>query len=415
MKLYDVIRKEELGEDVATTSVTPKPTSEHRLAFHKRPFGWRKVFVICCAIVFLAVLYVAGMKLVRAKVIIREREIPFSLQDAEFELVHEGDDALGRLSFQTMVVPTEVSRQVYGSEVGQSTSYAKGKVVFFNEYSTTSRTIKAKTTITSKEGKKYQTTAAVTVPGYTIKNKIKTPGTSVATTVTAVGVGPTYDTPGTSFTVSGYTSKQLYAQSAGAITGGEDAVMHSVSAAEKEGVIANLESQLIERLKRETRAQTPPDLLTFPDLQITAIDHGSVVLRGPSIKFPASIKGSMTTYLISRDMLESAIANHVLHDHTYGQVTIPSLTSLDVTPITPLPTNPDDIPESIRIRISGEGTIITKATVESIRESLIGKPKHTFGSIVSEVPEVDSAEYSFFPFWAPFFPANDDRIKIEIR
>lgn len=114
-------------------------------------------------------------------------------------------------------------------------------------------------------------------------------------------------------------------------------------------------------------------------------------------------------------MLENAIANRVLYDHAYGQVTIPALTSLDVVSSTPLPTNPDDIPESIRIRISGEGTIITKATVESIRESLIGKPKHAFSSIVGEVPEVDSAEYHFFPFWAPFFPANDDRIKIEIR
>lgn len=414
MKLYDVIRKEELGEDTPKAPVE-ESVPEHRRAFHKRPFGWRKIFVICCAILFLALLYIGGMKLVRAKVIIREREIPFTLEGAEFELVHEGDDSLGRLSFQTMVVPTEVSRQVYGSEVGQSTSYAKGKVVFFNEYSTASRTIKAKTTITSKEGKKYQTTAAVTVPGYTTKNKIKTPGTSSTATVVAVGVGPNYDTPGTSFTVSGYTSKQVYAQSAGAITGGEDAVMHSVSAAEKDGVIANLESQLIERLKRETRAQTPVDLLTFPDLQIADINRDSVVLRGSSIKFPASINGSMTTYLISRDMLESAIANHVLHDHTYGQVTIPSLASLEVTPITPLPTNPNDIPDSIRIRISGEGTIITKATVESIKESLIGKPKNSFGSIVEGVPEVGSAEYHFFPFWAPFFPANDDRIKIEIR
>ncbi len=414
MKLYDVIRKEELGEDT-TQAPVKESTQERRLAFHKRPFGWRKIFVICCAILFLAVLYVGGMKLVRAKVIIREREIPFTLEGAEFELVHEGDDSLGRLSFQTMIVPTEVSRQVYGSEVGQSTSYAKGKVVFFNEYSTASRTIKAKTTITSKEGKKYQTTTAVTVPGYTTKNKIKTPGTSVATTVIAVGVGPSYDTSGTSFTVSGYTSKQVYAQSAGAITGGEDAVMHSVSATEKDEVIANLESQLIERLKRETRAQTPPDLLTFPDLQIADIDRDSVVLRGSSIKFPASIKGTMATYLISREMLEGAIANHVLHDHIYGQVTIPSLSNLDVTPITPLPTNPDDIPESIRIRISGEGTIITKATVESIKESLIGKPKNTFGTIVGGVPEVDSAEYHFFPFWAPFFPVNDDRIRIEIR
>lgn len=415
MKLYDVIRKEEMGEEVPELKKKPvvADTEEPiRIPPHHFHIRWRKVGVVAIALAFLAGLYVLGMQFAHARVVINERRIPFSLDGAEFELVHEGEGSAGRLSFQTMVVPTEVSRQVYGSQVDPSTTYAKGKVVFFNEYSTKSQTIKAKTTLTSKEGKKYQTTAAVTIPGYTTKDKVKTAGTSASVAIVATGVGPSYNTTGTSFSVAGW-GKTLYAQSAGAIAGGEDGVKHSVGPEDKDNVVASLQAQLIERLKRETRAQLPPSFITFPDLQVATIDQSSLVLRGDGIKFPASIKGAMITYLIPVDMLESAIAGHVLRDQSYPSVTIPDIGALTVEPVGALATDPDSVPDTIRVRITGEGTIITKAPLEAIRESLIGVAKKNFGTTLTNVPEVDTAEYHFFPFWAPLFPSSDTRITVE--
>ncbi len=416
MKLYDVIRKEEIGQESepVTQQVEQVRPARRPLITTHRHVSWKKIGVIALVLLFIALLYVVGMKMARAKVVVTERAIPFSLDGAEFELVHEGASSAGRLSFQTMVVSAEVSRQVYGSEVAQSTSYAKGNVVFFNEYSTKAQTIKAKTTITSKEGKKYQTTVSVTVPGYTLKNKVKTPGTSVAVPVVATGVGPSYNTQGTSFSVSGW-GKTLYAQSSGAISGGEDGMRHSVAKKDEADVISALQNQLVERLKRETRAQMPEDFITFPDLQITTIDSSSLVLHGESIKFPASIKGSMTTYLIPRTLLETTIANHVLHDRTYARVTIPALASLAVIPTTALDSKPQDVPETIKVRVSGDGTIIAKASLDAIKESLVGTSKGDFSKVLDGVPEVDSAEYHFYPFWAPLFPSADNRIKVEIK
>ncbi len=416
MKLYDVIRKEEIEEGRTFPPInmdrehsTPKP---HRPRHSVR---WRSMLVIALAVVFVAVLYIVGMKVVHARVVINERRIPFSLEGAEFELSHEGEGSVGRLSFQTMVVPTQVSRQVYGSVVEPSTSSATGKVVFFNEYSTKPQTIKAKTVITSKEGKKYQTTTAVTVPGYTLKNKVKTAGTSASVSVKASGVGPTYNTTGTSFTVAGY-SKTLYAQSAGAISGGEDGIVHRVAPSEQESIRATLQAQLIERLKRETRAQMPQGFITFPDLQVTTLKGDAVSFQGDSIKFAASMDGVMVTYLIPIDLLESTIANHFLtDDHTYPQVTIPDLGGLTVVPVTSLPADPSVVPDSIRVRVSGEGTIIAKAPLDTIRQSLVGIPKTAFATTLATVPEIDTAEYHFTPFWAPFFPSRESRIKVEVR
>lgn len=420
MKLYDVIRKEAL--DRGDKRLANQPVVEDRPIHHETPRSphhrLRTIIIGGGAVLFLALLYVFGMKLVYARIVVTERRIPFTLNGLELELVHEEDAAAGRLSFQTMRVEAEVSRQVYGANIQPSTTSAKGKVVFFNEYSTKSQIVKKGTTVTSKEGKKYTTQAAVTVPGYTLKNGKKVAGTSATTAITAAGVGPSYNTSGTTFTVSGWSganAKLFYGQSAGAIAGGEDGVAHIVSEADKPDVIATLQAQLIERLKRETRAQIPDDLITFPDMQFASVDSDSVKLRGESIKFPASMKGSMVTYLISRDLLEQAIAREVSRDHTYPSVNIPTLGDLVVTPVNAIPTDSAAAPESIKVKVSGSGTIITKVPIETLRESLVGRPKRVFTNVAASVPEIDTAQYHFYPFWAPFFPSKESRITVETK
>lgn len=419
MKLYDVIRKEahKRGDHrLDKAPIVEQPISPH--IDTPRHHRLRSITIGGGALLFLVLLYVLGMKFVHTRIVIDERRIPFTLNGLELELVHEENAATERLSFQTMVVEAEVSRQVYGANIQPATSNAKGKIVIFNEYSTKSQIVKKGTTVTSKEGKKYQTQAAATVSGYTMKNGKKVAGTSVATAVTAAGVGPAYNTSGTTFTIAGWSganAKLFYAQSAGAISGGEDGVAHSVSEADKPDVIATLQAQLIERLKRETRAQIPADLIAFSDMQFPSVDSDSVKLRGESIKFPATMKGSMVTYLISRDLLEQSIAREVSRDHVYPSVTIPALGDLVVVPVSAVPSDPSMIPESIKIKVTGSGTIITKAPVGSLREMLVGRPKRAFAGVAATVPEIDTARYHFYPFWAPFFPAKESRITIETK
>lgn len=400
------------------SDIKPIENNHNFNATPKKKNNIKRSAIISVILFFMVIFYVVGMKVVRARVIITEKNIPFNVENLELELTHENIAGEGRLSFQTMVVPTTVTRQVFGSEIQPVNSTAKGKVVFFNEYSKGSQTVRAKTTITGANGKKYQTQTTVTVPGYTTVAGKKVPGTSSPVVISAIEVGSNYNTNGTTFTVAGWTgtrSKLFYAQSAGAITGGEQGNMHTVTDEEKPGVITTLNTQLIERLKRETRAQIPSDYITYPDLQLTTIDTDSLHLRGTSIRFPASIEGTMITYLISRDMLEAAIASKIVQDRSYSDVSVVGLGSLSVIPITHIPTDPKIIPDSIKISITGKGSILTKPPVQTIKQNLTGRSKKDFTQILGEIPEVDMAEYRFYPFWAPFFPTNENRIKIIVE
>ncbi len=422
MKLYDVIRKERLQNDKQFSDSTIEKAVHHDAPApnvnYKRQSPWKKLFIIGGAGILLVGLYVAGMYMVRAQVTIVERRIPFSLTNAELELLHEKDAAQGRLSFQTMVVEATISREVYGSELRASTSKARGKVVFFNELSTTAKTVKSGTTLTAQNGKRYITQASVTVPGYTTdtKTKKKTAGTSASVLVVAEETGPAYNTNGTSFSVSGFgSSKTFYAQSAGVISGGESGMMHGVSNADRPEVMATLTAQLTERLKRETRTQIPENLITYPNLQFVSINTDLLKLEGPEVKFPATISGTMVSYLISRELLESAIATKAVSGATLPRVSVPTLANLSVDPISAIPTSPTRVPESITIRVSGSGTLIPKASISEVTDVLVGLPRTKFVSALAAIPEIDTARYSLLPFWSPFFPTKESRIKVEVK
>lgn len=427
-KLYDVIRKahQDKGEhdlDSQGNVFNPEPesleTKERTYQRHTedKPPRVRKIVVIGAAALFIVLLYVVGVIFVHATVTVTERQIPFSLLNTELEIENQKNAAPDRLSFQAMVVTDSVTRQVFGSAMTTSTTKATGKAVIFNQYSTKSQTVRSGTTLIGANGQKYLTQTTVVVPGYTGTSAKKVAG-SATVAITASAVGPTYNSPGTTFTISGWTganAKTFFASSAGAISGGQNGAIHTLTDADKQQAMATLQAALAEKLSRETRAQIPDDLITFPTLQFTTIDDSSTTLTGDTIQFPVTLKGTMISYLIPRDRLEQAIAGKAISDHVYADVSIPDLGAIHIDPVSVLPANPDNVPNTITVTVSGQGTIITKVPVDTVQHDVLGIKRRDFTTALSGIPEIDTAQYSLLPFWAPYFPYKPGRITVKIK
>jgi hypothetical protein len=417
MKLYDVIRKEHKDKGIPDPEPMPVYVAPRVRTYDDHPrSSWRKVAVIAGALLFIVLLYIGGTYFVHAKITITERHIPFSLQNTQLEVMNEKNADAGRLSFQTMIVTDKVTRQIFGSSLTTSTTKATGKIVIFNQYSAKAQTVKSGTTVTGANGQKYITQNTVVVPGYTGAGTAKAAG-SASVGVVAAGIGPAYNSTGTTFTIAGWsgaTAKTFFASS-GPITGGNNGAMHTLTDADKKQAIQTLQAALQEKLARQTRSQIPDDLVTFPDLQFTSIDTSSLVLEGDAIQFPATLEGTMVSYLIPRDLLERAIASKAISDHAYPHVTIPDLGSVKIASVSALPTNPANVPESITIAVSGQGTIITKVPVSTVQQAVLSIKRKAFTSALSGIPEIDTAEYSLYPFWAPYFPYKSDRITIKVQ
>ncbi|HRH25218.1 MAG TPA: hypothetical protein PLQ20_02680 [Candidatus Paceibacterota bacterium] len=415
MKLYDVIRKEKLPE-----KAQEEPREDFVFENKPKPASRRKKIIFFALVgVFVCIIYILGVKLVRAKVTIYERSIPFNIENTTLELPHEKNSDPKRLSFQTMTIQSEINREIFGSELTQVTGKAKGSVIFINEYSKSSITLKSGTKLIGQNGKTYQTNQSVVIPGYTLDaKKKKVSGASSSIVITAVETGPNSNSKGMSLSISGFSGAkkaQVYARTAGELTGGESGMRHTISEAEREGVVESLKTQLSERLRRETRAQVPSGFITYPDLQFISIDPDSLSLSGEGVKFSAKIKGTMVSYLIPQSLLENAIAKEVLSNSSYREVAIPNISDLDVSPESAIPANSGTPPNSISIKISGSGNIITKAPKELIKQALIGISRNKFDSLIANFQEIESAEFKLTPFWSPFFPNQDRLFNIETK
>ncbi|MEK7228224.1 MAG: hypothetical protein AAB681_02625 [Patescibacteria group bacterium] len=416
MKLYDVIRKEqpkqEEPQDVSIHSFVPTEPQSKR--------NNRRRFIFFGLLIFsLTTIYIAGIYLVRAKIIITERHIPFTVEGMLLELPHETNIDSKRLSFQTMTVTSEINREIFGSELTQVTGKAKGSVVFLNEYTKSSIALKNGTRLVGQNGKTYTTAQSVVIPGYTTDaKKKKVAGASPSVAIVAMEAGPTYNSKGLSLTISGYSGAKktgVYARSVGEFTGGETGMRHTVSDAERPALLESLKTQLSERLRRETRAQVPSGFITYPDLQFISIDTDSLALVGEGVKFSAKIKGNMLTYLIPQELFEVAIAKEVLSDQSYTNVAIPNILALSVIPMSAIPTSSQTPPSTISLKISGQGTIITKAQSEKIIQALLGGGRDKFDSVISSFPEIEFARFRLTPFWAPFFPKQDRFFTVETQ
>jgi len=423
MKLYDVIRKDYKDKGIADPEPLPvykKPIPPRR-ANNGNSTGprssWKKIMVIAGALIFIALLYLVGVLFVHADVVITQRQIPFSLQNTQIDLANQTTAVPGTLSFQTMVVTDSVSREVFGSAMTTSTTKAAGKAVIFNQYSKSSETVRSGTTLTGANGESYITQSTVSVPGYTGSGSAKTAG-SASVSIVAAAAGPAYNSDGTTFTISGWSgsnAKVFFASSAGSITGGQNGAMNTLSAGDQQQTLATLQADLTEKLSRETSGQIPDNLITFPSLQFLTINSSDTVLSGSNIQFPATLEGTMVSYLLPRDLFEQAIASKAITDQIYPNVSIPDFGGLQIEPVSDIPTDPSDTPASITISVSGQGTIITQVSADAIQRALIGISAGSFNSALSGIPEIDTAQFTLYPFWAPYFPYKASRINVQIN
>lgn len=421
MKLYDIIVKEK--QNVSAVPPQEAPTSHKEtvritdvIPTHNRR---KKILLFLAITALLVLLYSVGFWVSYAKITLYERSIPFTLTNAVFDLVHEESmQYTSPYTFQTMTVSSSIDREIIGTEFKEVSEFARGSVVFSNEWSKTPETQKIGTIISSPSGKKYKTTASTIVPGYSISGTVKSPGVSKPVSVIALEAGSASNNPGATFTVPSFTSKKqqlFFAKSVGPLAGGDSGVRHSLSPEEERVTVELLTQQLTERLRRETRAQVPEEFFISPEMQYIYINKDDFNLEGESIKYVARAEGKIVTYLIKRDTLYKLIAQEVLREENQGEFYISNLSDLKFQITSSLPTTPATIPDHIEVKVAGSGVLTSRIDSEGLRKDIRGRSIKEFREYISKKSTVEKAELSLLPFWSPYLPSSPKLLHIVVR
>src|SRR3989338_3296091 len=211
-------------------------------------------------------------------------------------------------------------------------SRASGKIIVYNNYSTTPQRLVKNTRFETPDGLIYKIGDSVTIPGRrTVSGK--TIAGSIEAVAYAETVGEEYNIGLTDFTIPGFKSvperfESFYGRSKTTMTGGKVGNEKAISEEKTLQTRARLDGALTQELIAEARKQVPDDFLLFDNAYRISFEpvtsNAAVSAKGVTIREQANF----VAFFINRKQLAGAIAENSFSDFDKAPVHVPNLDTL---------------------------------------------------------------------------------------
>lgn len=320
------------------------------------------------------------------------------------------DVAPGTLSFDLMAISGETSKAVIAGPEKDVVVSAKGKVIIYNAYGTSSQPLAIDTRLEGSNGKIYKTTTPLTVPGM----QGDAPGSIEASVYGAEG-GPEYNSGPLDFKIFGFkgTSKyeKFYARSVGDMTGGFEGKTVDISDADRAQLLKDLRVALREKLQKQALGQIPPGFILYKDAISINTNGDNITTTTNNNTTTATLKGTLSGFIFEEKKLTQKIAENVLASpEEASQISIPNIEDLAFTLV-----NNENLPtdmSNIHFNLSGEIKLVYIIDNEKLISEVAGQSKKEFNSTLTNYPNIDSARLVLRPFWKTSLPDEPKNITI---
>lgn len=285
---------------------------------------------------------------------------------------------------------------------------ASGTVTITNSFDSDSKTVPAGTVFTAASGQHFTSTADVTVPGATVSGGSIHAGSAQAS-LTAADIGPDYNVPAQSYSVSGYDSLSA---SGSAMSGGDKQTVTVVSQADVDKAKTQLAQQDANAVKTQLKKQFTGDYIVI-DESFTS-DQGTPSVS-PNVNEQAK-SGKLT--------VETTYTMEGLARTDVNQLLSSALKSaLDTKPNQSIFSNGSNNIQfsnfqkfdngTYSARLTTTGFIGTKIDTDALAKQVAGKRYGEIQAIVNQIPNVDNVDIKFSPFWVNSAPSNPKKVDIK--
>jgi hypothetical protein len=310
----------------------------------------------------------------------------------------------GSLAYQTISAAYAASTTITASGTKKVSIAARGTITIYNGYSAAPQKLIANTRFAAPDGTIYRIHSAVVVPGM----KGTAPGT-VTATVYADAPGTAYNRGATTFTIPGFQGDPQYSTfyaKADSITGGLVGQVPAIAAADLAAAQSTLKTQLDAAVQASTIAAPAGSMLIANTAQVT---YGAVNQTANS-DGTATLSESATASsdAVSAADLASAIAKQKIGGYGGEAVAFvdPSKVSVSAESVASA---------TLTLDITGSSPLVWQFDPQTLKAALLGKSKADFQTIIQSFePAITRAEAHVRPFWDANFPANPDKIDIQV-
>lgn len=353
----------------------------------------------------------------RAEVLITPKTQDVSLNE---NLSAVKDSDIGNLFFHLMVVSDQESKNIQANGEKNVSESAAGVVAIYNSFSSSPQLLNIDTRLEGSNGKIYKTLTKITVPGM---NKDGTPG-KTEVKIYASAAGADYNSAPLDFTIIGFKGTPKYSKfkvrSEGEITGGLVGKIPVVSDADKALALADLATTLKTKLMQ--KANDHNGFILFKDAIFINIDDSNISLTdNKDNSATLTESGTLDGILFDEQKLTQKIAKDNVDKYDGSDVYIPNIQNLIFSMPAPQASlsNQDDVSfdnlQNINFNLSGPAKIVWKLDVNKFTADLLGKSKSDFYKILSQYPNINSANLTLSPFWKMSIPDKIKNIKVIVN
>ncbi|MDP2593607.1 MAG: hypothetical protein Q8P52_03100, partial [bacterium] len=326
-----------------------------------------------------------------------------------------GQDASAELSYEVLPISKSMSTKVTASGEKQVERKASGKIIVYNDFSSSEQKLVANTRFETPSGLIYRIKDPITVPGTNTVGGQTVPG-SIETTVYADVSGAAYNSSLVDFTIPGFKNdpsgryEKFYARSKTEMTGGFVGMEKLVSEEELLAARQSLQSSIEKSLLAEAKSQIPDGFIMFD--KAYSISFSSKPLDdGGEGTATLTETGDIKVYLIKKVSLDRKIlAESPEIKEPADNLTLRGTKDLTFNPIT----LPEGATGQFVFGLDGRVMAVWVFDEDELRNDLAGQSKNKMISLLPSYP-VKSISGSLHPSWKKSFPTDPSKISVQIR
>lgn len=397
------IRKEEALEEIER----PESRAHSYLEADRKNRGSQYALWLVALISVVFLFFAISFVFSGAKVVVNPK-----VKDVTFSgsLSAVKDSNTDDLSFDLVVVSGEEKKTVQGGEEKDVSEKAQGTILIYNAFSSSPQILSVDTRLEGSNGKIYKTKTKTVVPGMV---KDGTPG-KVEVGIYASEAGEEYNSDPLDFKIFGFKGNPKYSKfdgrSIGKITGGLKGKFRQISDVEKTAVKDALQGKLFKKVSD----QIPSGFVLFKDSAFLNIDDENVDYTSGDGMVSIDIKGTLYGFLFNERKLTKKIIETDAETYNIDDVFVSNMKDLAFSLTTKDAILFKDV-KNIAFNLSGMPKIVWKIDSEKLISDLLGKRKKDFYQILSQYPDIKSADLKLTPAWKTSFPDKSKDIKIIVN
>lgn len=356
-------------------------------------------------------LLVAGVVITLMSTVFHSARVSLTL--AEWKTDVSGTYSAGDtvLPYTPLSVSADVSRTVPATGTINASDRASGTIVVSNVYSAKAQRLITNTRFETPEGKVYRIHAPISVPGYTVRNGAKVPGT-VEAVVYADEPGSAYNLDSATFKLPGLKGTSQYelitATAQGPLSGGFVGTRATVEKSVRDQALAEIKSEIDRTLREKIATAAPPGSLVLPDsIDIRYVEKPDAASEANAV---VSVIGTAFAPAFPSDLFAQSLAQRVavasdsplmvMNPHELQYAFISGVGS-DGGPIS--------------FSIAGTAHLRASFNEQAFADDIAGKSRDAADDVRSSYRGiVGSPTITVRPFWLSTLPKNPERITIKL-